>query len=217
MLLVDLERLDLELGNYHDIRISIIFDTNEKRESALRLTLEVCRISDGLCASTRASARSISITSPITAKCNIENDIVLLEVLCDVARIASRENGIGSTPRIGVRCALVDIVGNSLASEKPDLNRLFVPNVRIDTTTVHVESMTISAVIMISNKRTSSVVTVNSLALFSNHTSDGGSDSRGKLASGTSVRSNLVESVIIDTLDGIEFTVVRPGVADGPV
>ena len=84
----------------------------------VRLTLEVGRISDGLCASTRASAGGISITSPITAKGNIENDIVLLEVLCDVARIASRENGIGSTPRIGVRCALVHVASDSLTSEK---------------------------------------------------------------------------------------------------
>ena len=88
----------------------------------VRLTLEVCRISDGLCASTRASAGGISITSPITAKGNIENDIVLLEVLCDIAGIASREDGIRSAPRIGVRCILVDIAGNSLMSEESNFD-----------------------------------------------------------------------------------------------
>ena len=31
LLLVDLEGLDLELGNYHDIRISISIDISEKR------------------------------------------------------------------------------------------------------------------------------------------------------------------------------------------
>ena len=66
-------------------------------------------------------------------------------------------------------------------------------------------------------KGTSSIITVNSLALFAYNTSDGRSNSRGKLASGTSVRSNLVESVLVDTLDDIDFTVVRPVVADGPV
>ena len=145
----------------------------------VRLTLEVGRISDGLCASTRASAGGISITSPITAKGNIEDDIVLLEVLCDVARIASREDGVGGAPGIGVRCALVDIVGNGLTSEEPDFDRLFVPNMRVNTTTVHVETMSVGAIIMISNERTTSVVTVNSLALFAYDTSDGRSNSRG--------------------------------------
>ena len=31
------------------------------------------------------------------------------------------------------------------------------------------------------------------------------------------MRSNLIESVLVDTLDDIDFTVVRPVVADGPV
>ena len=86
----------MNLATIIAIRISI--DINEERGSTVRLTLEVGRISDGLCASTRASAGGISITSPITAEGDIENDIVLLEVLCDVARVASREDGIGSTP-----------------------------------------------------------------------------------------------------------------------
>ena len=136
MILVDFEGLDLELGNYHDIRISISNDINEKvkRELTVRLTLEVCRISDGLCASTRASARGISIANPVTAKGDIENDIMLLEVLCDIAGIASREDGIRSAPGIGIGSALVDVVGNGLTSEEPHLNRLFIPNVCIDTT-----------------------------------------------------------------------------------
>ena len=129
-----------------------------------------------MCASTRASAGGISITSPVTAKRDIENDVVLLEVLCDVARVASGEDGVGSTPGIGVRCALVDIVGNGLTSEEPDFDRLFVPNVCVNTTTVHVESMTISAIIMISNERTTSVVTADSLTLLAYNTSDGGSN-----------------------------------------
>ena len=77
--------------------------------------------------------------------------------------------------------------------------------------------MSIGASVVISNKRTTSVVTIDSLALFAYNTSDSGSDSRGQLASGTSVRSNLVERVLVDTLDDIDFTVVRPVVADGPV
>ena len=141
---------------------------------------------------------------------------MLLEVFRDVARIASREDGVGSTPRIGVRCTLVDVVGNGLTSEEPDLDRLLVPNVRIDTTTVHVESMTISAVIMISNKRTTSVVTVNSLALFAYDTSDSGNDGGGKLASGTSSRSKLVERVFVDTFDDIDFTLTGPVLTLGP-
>ena len=54
--------------------------------------------------------------------------------------------------------------------------------------------MSVGAIIMVGHECTTSVVTVDSLALFPNHTSDSGSDGRGKLASGTSVRSNLVES-----------------------
>ena len=65
---------------------------------------------------------------------------------------------------------------------------------------------------MVGHECTTSVVTVDSLALFPNHTSDSGSDGRGKLASGTSVRGNLVERVLVDTLHGIDFAVVSPTV-----
>ena len=37
---------------------------------------------------------------------------------------------------------------------------------RIDTTTVHVKSMTVGAIIVVSKKTTSSVVTIDGLALF---------------------------------------------------
>ena len=77
--------------------------------------------------------------------------------------------------------------------------------------------MSIGASVVISNKRTASVVTVDSLALFAYDTSDSGNDGGGKLASGTSLRSKLVEKVFVDTFDDIDFTVVRPVVADGPV
>ena len=77
--------------------------------------------------------KGIRRTSPITAKGNIEDDIMLLEVLCDVVKVPSREHGIGSTPRIGVRGSLVDIVRNGLVSEEPSFDRLFVQNVGVNT------------------------------------------------------------------------------------
>ena len=124
----------MNLATITAIRISIIVDVNEKQEeSTVRLTLEVGKISDGLVTGTGASARSVSRTSPITAKCNIENNIVLLEVLCDVAKVPSREDGIGSTPRIGGRGTLVGIVRNGLVSEEPNFDRLFVQNVGVNT------------------------------------------------------------------------------------
>ena len=43
---------------------------------------------------------------------------------------------------------------------------------RIDTTAVHIETMSVGAVIMIRNKRASGVVTIDGLALFFNNTSD---------------------------------------------
>ena len=61
----------------------------------------VGRIDNGLVASTRASARGASRTSPITTKSNIEDNAMLLEVHRGVARIASREDGHRSTPGIG--------------------------------------------------------------------------------------------------------------------
>ena len=84
----------------------------------IRLTLEVSRISDGLVTGTRVCARTVSRTSPVTAKGDVEDDIVLLKVLYNVARIASGEEHIGSTPGIGVRCALVHVASDSLTSEK---------------------------------------------------------------------------------------------------
>ena len=73
------------------------------------------------------------------------------------------------------------------------------------------------SVIVISDECTSSVVTIDRLTLFPNNTSDGRSDSREQLASGTSVRSNLVKCVFVNTFDDIDFAVVRRVIADGPV
>ena len=73
------------------------------------------------------------------------------------------------------------------------------------------------SVIVISDECTSSVVTIDRLTLFPNNTSNGGSDSREQLASGTSERSNLVKCVFVNTFDDIDFAVVRPVIADGPV
>ena len=112
----------------------MIYVDEKKGGSTVRLTLEVCRISDGLVASARASAGCIGRTSPVTAKGNIEDDVMLLEVLCDVAKVPSKEDDIGSTPRIGVRGSLVDIVRNGLVSEEPNFDRLFVQNVGVNTT-----------------------------------------------------------------------------------
>ena len=99
---------------------------------------------------------------------------------------------------MGVGSTLVDVVGNSLTSEESGLNQLLVPNACVKTTTVHVKSMSVGTMIMISKKGTFSVVTVNSLAPFAYNTSNGRSDSRGKLASGTGVSGNLVERVFVD-------------------
>ena len=115
---------------------------------------------------TRVCARTVSRTSPVTTKGDVEDGNVLLKVLYDVARIASGEERVRSTPRFGVRCALVDIVGNDLTSDELDLDRLCVPNMCIDTTAVHVESMSVGAIIVVSKKPTSSVVTIDSLAPF---------------------------------------------------
>ena len=67
---------------------------------------------------TRVCARTVSRTSPVAAKGDVEDDIVLLKVLYDVARIASEEERIESTPGIGVRCDLVHFVRDNLTSEK---------------------------------------------------------------------------------------------------
>ena len=78
--------------------------------------------------------------------------------------------------------------------------------------------MSIGASVVIGDKRTASVVTVDNLALFAYDTSDSGNDGEGKLASGASLRSKLVERIFVDTFDNIDFTVItRLVVADGPV
>lgn len=91
MLLVDLEGLDLELRNCQSNDISIT--SYAKGDFFKGLTLEVGRIGDGLVTSTRASTRGVGSTRPVTAEGDIENDVVLLEVLRNVARIASGEDG----------------------------------------------------------------------------------------------------------------------------
>ena len=70
---------------------------------------------------------------------------------------------------------------------------------------------------MVGHERTSSVVNVDSLVLLAYNTSDSESDSRGKLTSGASMRSSLVERAFADTFDNVDFTVVRLVVARDPV
>lgn len=77
--------------------------------------------------------------------------------------------------------------------------------------------MSIRAIIMIRDKCTSGIVPVNRLALFSDNTSDGGSESGGNLAGGPGVGGDLVECVFVDTFDDVDFPVVGPVVSDGPV
>ena len=76
----------------------------------IRLTLEVSRISDGLVTGTRVCARTVSRTSPVTTKGDVEDGNVLLKVLYDVARIASGKEQIPQKSGLGVPLFMSSVI-----------------------------------------------------------------------------------------------------------
>lgn len=126
------------------------------------LTLEVVGVGHLLCASPRATHRRVYSPSPITAQSDIEYDLVIMERTANVAFIVVREDCSRWTPSIRIRITVGNIIWNGTPGEKPDLNGVFFPGMRIDTPSIQIELVSIGIVIL-GDVSTPSVVTVAAL------------------------------------------------------
>lgn len=151
--------------------------------------------------------------SPAAAEVNVKNDLVLGEVVVEVARATRGETGRGLTPclDIGLGGAILDILGDLVAREVPNGHVLVGPVHGVDTATVGVEAVTVVLVVL--GGLTAAVVTVAVAAYKC-----GGLDGTlvGNLAAGTGVQSDGVGLGVVNTLDDVDLTTHRPVGAEHP-
>jgi hypothetical protein len=163
------------------------------------LTLEVVRVGNEVLASTRAVVLAERSTSPVAAESGVDNELVVLEVLRDIARVVAREVGSGGTPRGGVGVAVGDILRNLATGEEPNHDALAIPLVRKDTATLLVEGVA-EAVAAVLGYGTTSIVAVRAGTGRALEMSGHGIDGARNGARGTGVESDLVVSIQVDTL-----------------
>ena len=72
---------------------------------------------------------------------------MVIEGTSNIAHIVIRENRSRGTPRVRVGISVGDIRRNSRSREEPDLNRIFLPSMCVDTTSDQVESMSVGVVV----------------------------------------------------------------------
>lgn len=114
-----------------------------------RLTLEVLGISNLLSASSGAPHRGINRASPVSTECNIEDDLVIMERTCNIALVVVIENGRRCAPSVGIRVTAGDIIRDRTPREEPNLNCIFFPCMRVNTTSIQVKPVTISVIVFL--------------------------------------------------------------------
>lgn len=133
---------------------------------------------------------------PVAAEGGVEDDVVVLEMPVDVAVVATEEARGGGTPSRGVGVGTRDIAGDAVAREEPDVDGGAGPFHGVNTAAGGVES---------------SAVTVRSLG-FAIAAETAVATGAGEGAAGTGVHGYLILGLMVDTLDDVDFTAVRPGV-----
>ena len=106
------------------------------------LTLEVVGFRNEVCARSWATAAAERRAGPVAAKCRIEDNLVVGEVLAEVAAVVAREDSSRRTPGCGVGAAVRDILRDLCAREEPDRDTRRVPEMREHAARVDVESVT---------------------------------------------------------------------------
>lgn len=133
---------------------------------------------------------------PVAAEGGVEDDVVVLEMPVDVAVVATEEARGGGTPSRGVGVGTRDIAGDAVAREEPDVDGGAGPFHGVNTAAGGVER---------------SAVTVRSLG-FAIAAETAVATGAGEGAAGTGVHGYLILGLMVDTLDDVDFTAVRPGV-----
>lgn len=149
-------------------------------------------------------------TGPVTAESGVENELLGLEALVEVARALQMGHGSAKGGRVGL--AAGDGLGDVAAREVPDLEEISSPLHGIHTATVLVEGVSGRALVAL------------------DHTADGAGGIStlagghvaehfviaADIARAAGVEDNLVRLVLVDTLNDIDFAVMRPVGANRP-
>ena len=151
--------VDLNGGNsplrVWGVKVSFLMSDGDREE----LTFEVVRVSDEVRAASRAAVVAEGGASPVAAQGGVDDELVLLEVAWDVARVVAGEVGGRGTPGGRVGVAVGDVLRDLAAGEEPDHDALAVPFVRENASAVGVEGMT-EAVTAVLGDRAAGVVAV---------------------------------------------------------
>jgi hypothetical protein len=183
--------------------------------------LAICahKLLAGAVSSTRRAARSTPSTgraSPITTEGGIDDCKVVLEELPRIAG-GSRVVGHGLGPGVGERSTVLDVIGDLVAREEVHRDARVIPLHRVDASTGAVEG---SAVVIIRGVVLHTATLVASLARSAVGASIEGAECvrvvGGYCAAGTSVDRNLIYGTIVDPLNNVDFTLVRPVGAVAP-
>lgn len=162
-------------------------------------TTVVAWISNSLRARARAAAALVSSTGPVTANSDVKDNLVILERVADVARVAAREAGNGRAPAAWVGLAVCDVFRDSLTGEEPDIDPIRLPGMCVDSTGVFVEIVAVSGVV-IHGVVTASIGAVRALACLTDDATSGLDGIFDNIAYIASVSGDLVVSLLIDTL-----------------
>jgi hypothetical protein len=193
--LVDLERGDLPVGFPVRSRVR-----GNEVDAALPFTCEIAE---------RTARLGVHATSPVAAECDVEDDPLLVEVLGHVA--GAIEEGSGDPEGRHIRTALDDGRGNFAAREDPDRNVIGGQLHGVHPATGIVKGGSEGARAGV-DSAADLVSAPTALGTNQGAVHLAGSD----IAGATSVQDDLAVRHLVDTLDDVDFAVVRPVGAIGP-
>lgn len=161
-----------------------------------------------------AGAGRPSLASPVTTESNVEDDLKIVEVRVNVT--VSSEFGCWSSPGRWVRATTGDVGGNTGVREEPNTDGVAGPLSGIDAATMLVEPVSVRGRASARDSTSSILRLAGSLdvAVASlDVTAKAGIIDR---ATRTGVQSHLVGGLVVNTLDDVNFAVVRPIGTDHP-
>lgn len=175
-------------------------------------TFEDGSIRNSLLAGTRASCASVGIAGKVSTDRRVQDQGVLVEVLADIASLRAEER-YRRGPGVGIRVLRLDVGRNLSAREEPHLDTLVVPQMRKDTTSNHVERLSVASLVHI-GERTTPVVASGAGASVVDDVGFQAEFPSGECAAFTRVERVLVGGLFMDTLEDIDLSTIRPVGAD---
>lgn len=100
-------------------------------------------VCDEIGAGSRTTRLTIYVTSPVSAECHIENDLVVVETRCDI-RTTAREIIVWYTPVCSCRISRFDVCRNVRSRELPYSDSGAAPVHGVDSAAAIVEAVSIT-------------------------------------------------------------------------